>query len=36
VVSLLCENINTDEEIIRKLQQEIVANVIKNIDQDQV
>jgi len=33
VVSLLCENINTDEEIIRKSQQEIVANVIKNIDQ---
>jgi hypothetical protein len=33
VVSLLCENINTEEEIIRKTQQEIVANVLKKIDQ---
>jgi hypothetical protein len=33
VVSLLCENINIEEEIIRKSQQEIVANVLKKIDQ---
>jgi hypothetical protein len=30
--SLLCENINVEEEIIRKSQQEIVSNVIKKID----
>jgi hypothetical protein len=30
--SLLCENINIEEEIIRKSQQEIVSNVIKKID----
>jgi len=33
VVSLLCENINLEEEIIRKTQQEIVTNVMKKIDQ---
>jgi hypothetical protein len=32
VVSLLCENINTDEEIIRKTQQEIVSNILKKIN----
>lgn len=32
VVSLLCENINTDEEIIRKSQQEIVSNILKKIN----
>jgi hypothetical protein len=32
VVSLLCENINIEEEIIRKTQQEIVSNVLKKID----
>lgn len=32
VVSLLCENLTIDEEIIRKTQQEIVANVLKKID----
>lgn len=32
VVSLLCENIQTDEEIIRSQQKEIVGNVIKKID----
>ena len=31
-VSLLCENVNVEEEIIRKTQQEIVANVLKKID----
>lgn len=30
--SLLCENINTEEEIIRKSQQEIVTNIIKKVD----
>jgi hypothetical protein len=32
VVSLLCENISIDEEIIRKSQQEIVSNVLSKID----
>uniref|UniRef100_A0A6C0EPZ8 Uncharacterized protein n=1 Tax=viral metagenome TaxID=1070528 RepID=A0A6C0EPZ8_9ZZZZ len=32
VVSLLCENITTDEEIIRNNQKDIVTNVIKKID----
>jgi hypothetical protein len=32
VVSLLCENISVDEEIIRKSQQEIVSNVLSKID----
>ena len=32
-VSLLCENITIEEEIIRKTQQEIVSNVVKKIDQ---
>jgi len=32
VVSLLCENITIEEEIIRKSQQDIVSNVIKKID----
>jgi hypothetical protein len=32
VVSILCENINTDEEIIRKSQQEIVSNILKKIN----
>ena len=32
VVSLLCENVNTDEEIIRDKQKEVVSNVIKKID----
>jgi hypothetical protein len=32
VVSLLCENINMDEEIIREKQKEVVNSVIKNID----
>jgi hypothetical protein len=31
-VSLLCENVATDEEIIRKSQQEIVSNVLNKID----
>ena len=31
-VSILCENVNVEEEIIRKTQQEIVANVLKKID----
>ena len=31
VVSLLCENPNMDEEIIREKQKEIVSNVIKKI-----
>jgi hypothetical protein len=31
-VSLLCENANIEEEIIRKTQQDIVANVLKKID----
>ena len=31
-VSLLCENISIDEEIIRKNQQEIVSNIIKKVD----
>jgi hypothetical protein len=31
-VSLLCENVTVDEEIIRKSQQDIVTNVIKKID----
>ena len=32
VISLLCENISTDEEIIRKSQQEIVTNIMKKIN----
>jgi len=32
VVSLLCENIALEEDIIRKSQQEIVTNVIRKID----
>jgi len=32
VVSLLCENIILDEEIIREKQKEIVTNVLKNVD----
>jgi hypothetical protein len=32
VVSLLCENINIDEEIIRKSQQEVLSNILKKID----
>ena len=32
VVSLLCENVNTDDEIIRETQKETICNVIKNID----
>ena len=31
-VSLLCENINIEDEIIRKSQQEILANIIKKVD----
>jgi hypothetical protein len=31
-ISLLCENINIEEEIIRKTQQDIVSNVISKID----
>ena len=32
VVSLLCENVTLDEEIIRKSQQDIVTNVLSKID----
>jgi hypothetical protein len=32
VISLLCENINQNEEIIRKTQQETVTNIIKKVD----
>jgi len=32
VVSLLCENVNLNEEIMREQQKEVVTNVIKNID----
>jgi hypothetical protein len=32
VVSLLCEKVNLNEDIIREKQKEIVSNVIKNID----
>jgi len=32
VVSLLCENISIEEEIIRKSQQEIVSNILRKID----
>jgi hypothetical protein len=32
VVSLLCENVTVDDEIIRKTQQEIVTNVLSKID----
>ena len=32
VVSLLCENVTIDDEIIRKTQQEIVTNVLSKID----
>ena len=32
VVSLLCENVNLNEEIMREQQKEVVANIIKNID----
>ena len=31
-ISLLCENISVEEEIIRKTQQEIVTNIIKKVD----
>ena len=31
-VSILCENINNNEEIIRASQQEIVSNILKKID----
>jgi hypothetical protein len=31
-VSILCENINSNEEIIRASQQEIVSNILKKID----
>ena len=33
MVSLLCEKVNLNEEIMREKQKEIVTNVIKNIDQ---
>lgn len=33
VVSLLCEKVNLNEEIMREKQKEIVTNVMKNIDQ---
>jgi hypothetical protein len=33
VVSLLCEKVNLNEEIIREKQKEIISNVIKKIDQ---
>uniref|UniRef100_A0A6C0IFY4 Uncharacterized protein n=1 Tax=viral metagenome TaxID=1070528 RepID=A0A6C0IFY4_9ZZZZ len=33
VVSILCEKVNLNEEIIREKQKEIITNVIKNIDQ---
>ena len=32
VVSLLCENLSMDEEIIRKSQQEILSNILTKID----
>ena len=32
VVSLLCENVTLDEEIIRKTQQDVVTNVLSKID----
>jgi hypothetical protein len=32
VVSLLCENINVQEEIIKESQKDIIANVVKKID----
>ena len=32
VVSLLCENINLDEEIVREKQKAVVANVVNKID----
>ena len=32
VVSLLCETVNLNEEIMREEQKEVVSNVIKNID----
>ena len=32
VVSILCENLSMDEEIIRKSQQEILSNILKKID----
>jgi len=32
VVSLLCENVSLNEEIMREQQKEVVTNVIKNID----
>jgi hypothetical protein len=31
-VSIMCENLNLDEEIIRPSQKEVISNVIKNID----
>jgi len=32
VVSLLCENVNVEDEIIREKQKDVVANVLKKID----
>ena len=32
VVSILCENVNMDEEIIREKQKEIIGNILKKID----
>jgi predicted HAD superfamily phosphohydrolase len=32
VVSILCETINYDEEIIRESQKNVVSNIIKKID----
>jgi hypothetical protein len=32
VVSLLCENVSLEEEIIREKQKEVITNVLKNID----
>jgi hypothetical protein len=32
VVSLLCDNVSLEEEIIREKQKEVVSNVLKNID----
>jgi two-component SAPR family response regulator len=31
-VSILCENLNLDEEIMRPSQKEVISNVIRNID----
>ena len=32
VISLLCEHVNVDEEIIREKQKEIVTSILKNLD----